>query len=186
MEASLFDIAQSQSIFYSSSVVLMNAFELFSILIVISALFAYCNHLFLKLPTAIGLMVLGLLMSLFTIIIGKFYPAFQSGVEKTLSEIDFSAFLLNFILSFLLFAGSLHVKVRLLLVLRRQIFSYATIGVLLSTLITASLTYVVLSWFGINLDFVTCLLFGALISPTDPIAVMGILKKAKIPEKLKH
>ncbi len=162
----------------------MNAFELFSILIVVAALFAYFNHRFLRLPTAIGLMVLGLLMSLFTILVGKFFPAFREGVEHTLSEIDFSTFLLNFILSFLLFAGSLHVKLPLLFMLRKQIFSYATIGVLLSTFIIASLTYVVLSWFSIDLDFISCLLFGALISPTDPIAVMGILKKAGIPKKI--
>jgi CPA1 family monovalent cation:H+ antiporter len=162
----------------------MNFFTLFSILVSLSALFSYCNNRFLKLPQAIGLMVLGLLLSLMIIAGGNMFPDVEKSVKTLVYAIDFSSFLLNFILSFLLFAGSLHVKIPLLFSSRKIIFSYATIGVLISTFIIGSLTYLIFPFLGINFSFLTCLLFGALISPTDPIAVMGILTKANIPKKI--
>lgn len=162
----------------------MELFTLFSILITLSAFFSYCNHRFLKLPSAIGLMVLGLLMSLLTILIGSFIPSFEIKVEYYLREIDFSAFLLDTLLCFMLFAGALHVKLPMLLLLKRQIASYATLGVVVSTFTIGILAYWILPLTGITLPYLTCLLFGALISPTDPIAVMGILTKANIPKKL--
>ncbi len=162
----------------------MEIFSFFSILISVSAIFAYFNHRYLRLPTAIGLMVLGLLMSVIILIINVFIPTVEQKVEEVLREIDFSAFLLDTILCFLLFAGSLHVKLPMLFSLKKQIASYATLGVLISTFIIGSLIYYIFPIFGVQVSFITCLLFGALISPTDPIAVLGILTKANVPKKV--
>lgn len=162
----------------------MEIFALISILISISAVFAYFNYRFLRLPTAIGLMVLGLLLSLGTILLGSVLPAFEQRVEDTLRELDFSVFLLDTILCFLLFAGALHVKLPMLFVLRKQIAAYATVGVVLSTFLIGLLIYWLLPMVGISMNYITCLLFGALISPTDPIAVMGILSKSGVPKKI--
>ncbi|SFE81011.1 cation:proton antiporter [Thermoflexibacter ruber] len=162
----------------------MEIFGFFSILISISAIFAYFNHRYLRLPTAIGLMVLGLLMSVIILIINIFIPTVEQKVEVVLREIDFSAFLLDTILCFLLFAGSLHVKLPMLFSLKKQIASYATLGVLISTFLIGGLIYYIFPLFGLQVSFITCLLFGALISPTDPIAVLGILTKANVPKKV--
>ncbi len=162
----------------------MEIFSFFSILISVSAIFAYFNHRYLRLPTAIGLMVLGLLMSIIILIINLFISTVEQKVEEVLREIDFSAFLLDTILCFLLFAGSLHVKLPMLFSLKKQIASYATLGVLISTFIIGSLIYYIFPIFGVQVSFITCLLFGALISPTDPIAVLGILTKANVPKKV--
>jgi CPA1 family monovalent cation:H+ antiporter len=162
----------------------MEIFSFFSILISVSAIFAYFNHRYLRLPTAIGLMVLGLLMSIVILIINLFIPTVEQKVEEVLREIDFSAFLLDTILCFLLFAGSLHVKLPMLFSLKKQIASYATLGVLISTFIIGSLIYYIFPLFSVQVSFITCLLFGALISPTDPIAVLGILTKANVPKKV--
>lgn len=162
----------------------MEIFSFFSILISLSAIFAYFNHRYLRLPTAIGLMVLGLLMSVIILVINIFIPTVEQKVEVVLREIDFSAFLLDTILCFLLFAGSLHVKLPMLFSLKKQIASYATLGVLISTFLIGALIYYIFPLFGLQVSFITCLLFGALISPTDPIAVLGILTKANVPKKV--
>jgi CPA1 family monovalent cation:H+ antiporter len=162
----------------------MEIFGFFSLLISVSAIFAYFNHRYLRLPTAIGLMVLGLLMSIIILIINIFIPTVEQKVEVVLKEIDFSAFLLDTILCFLLFAGSLHVKLPMLFSLKKQIASYATLGVLISTFLIGALIYYIFPLFGLQVSFITCLLFGALISPTDPIAVLGILTKANVPKKV--
>jgi monovalent cation:H+ antiporter, CPA1 family len=93
--------------------------------------------------------------------------------------------LLYLILFFLFFAGALHVKIAQLKGARATVFSYATLGALISTVLIGSATYVVVGWFGIHIDLIACFLLGSLISPTDPIAVIGILSKYKIPKKLK-
>ncbi|GAB4187305.1 MAG: sodium:proton antiporter [Thermoflexibacter sp.] len=129
-------------------------------------------------------MVLGLLMSVIILVINIFIPTVEQKVEVVLREIDFSAFLLDTILCFLLFAGSLHVKLPMLFSLKKQIASYATLGVLISTFLIGALIYYIFPLFGLQVSFITCLLFGALISPTDPIAVLGILTKANVPKKV--
>lgn len=104
--------------------------------------------------------------------------------EGVIGKVDFSAFLLDFSLSFLLFAGALHVKLDHLRQVRRTVMSYALLGVVVSTFLVGAMIFAVFPWLGYELPFVTALLFGALISPTDPIAVLSILTKAGVPKKL--
>lgn len=157
----------------------------FAILISLSALFGYINHRWLKLPTTIGVMLISVVLGITLKSIESFNPDYISPLRNFLTGFDFSAFVLDFILCFLLFAGALHLNIGQLKGARATVFSYSTLGVIISTLIIGSLTKVVIGWFGFNLGLSTCFLFGALISPTDPIAVIGILSKYKIPQKLK-
>ncbi|MBL7913394.1 MAG: sodium:proton antiporter [Bacteroidia bacterium] len=157
----------------------------FAILISLSALFGYINHRWLKLPTTIGVMLISVVLGITLKSIESFNSDYISPLRNFLTGFDFSAFVLDFILCFLLFAGALHVNIGQLKGARATVFSYSTLGVIISTLIIGSLTKVVIGWFGFNLGLPTCFLFGALISPTDPIAVIGILSKYKIPQKLK-
>lgn len=112
-------------------------------------------------------------------------PDYIFPLRNFLTDLDFSSFVLDFILCFLLFAGSLHVKLNQLKGARATVFSYATVGVIISTIIIGLLTNWITGWFGYDISLVTCFLFGALISPTDPIAVIGILSQYNIPQKLK-
>jgi len=157
----------------------------FAILITISALFGYFNHRWLKLPTTIGVMlisvVLGVSLKLFEII----KPELILPIRDFLTGFDFSAFVLDFILCFLLFAGSLHVNISELRGARSTVFLYSTLGVLISTILIGFFTKLVTLFFGFDVGLTICFLFGALISPTDPIAVIGILSKYNIPQKLK-
>jgi len=159
--------------------------EFFAIIISISAIFGYINHKWLKLPTTIGVMLISVVLGISLKTLESFNPDSISPLRNFLTGFDFSAFVLDFILCFLLFAGSLHVNIGQLKGAKATVFSYATLGVLISTLIIGVLTHVVVTWFGYDLNLVSCFLFGALISPTDPIAVIGILSKYKIPQKLK-
>lgn len=159
--------------------------EFFAIIISISAIFGYINHKWLKLPTTIGVMLISVVLGVSLKSIESLNPDYISPLRNFLTGFDFSAFVLDFILCFLLFAGSLHVNISQLKGAKATVFSYATLGVLISTFLIGIMTYSVVSWFGYDLNLVSCFLFGALISPTDPIAVIGILAKYKIPQKLK-
>ena len=162
----------------------MSVFEIIAILLTLSALFSYANHRFLKLPTTIGLMGMALVLSLLLVAVGPIVPALPQVAEQMLGSIDFNKTLLHGMLGFLLFAGAMHVD---LSDLRRHglfIGALATFGVVISTAVVAALTFVVLRWVGIELSFVHCLLFGALISPTDPISVLAILKSLGAPNDL--
>ncbi len=162
----------------------MELFHIFSAILVISAIFAYINQKFIKLPGAIGLLLAGLLLSLLVQGLGVISPGFEALVEGKIREIDFSEVLLEFMLSFLLFAGALHTDLEKLSASKWPILVFATIGVLISTFVTGTAFYYLLQLVGYQINYIYCLLFGALISPTDPIAVLGILKKAKIPKSL--
>lgn len=159
--------------------------QFFAIIITISALFGFANHRWLKLPTSIGVMLISVILGIALKTIEISHPAYVEPFRTFLTGFDFSAFVLDFILCFLLFAGSLHVKLRHLKGARATVFSYATLGVLISTFLIGSTTNILLNWFGYEVSAIYCYLFGALISPTDPIAVIGILSKYKIPQKLK-
>ena len=129
-------------------------------------------------------MILSLLASLLLIGIGLLYPQFFITTQKLIGTIDFHTVLMKVMLSFLLFAGAIHIDLNLLKRESLAIFTFSTIGVLISTFIVGGLFYAASYCFNIHIDFIYCLLFGALISPTDPIAVLGILKHAKIPSTL--
>jgi len=159
-------------------------FSTVAVLITLAALFSYVNHRTLRLPTAIGLMLLGLALSLLLIVTGAFVPSVSRFAEEFLASIDFSAALLQGMLGVLLFAGALHVELDDLLTHKLTIGLTATVGVIGSALIIGTLTYLVASLLGVDLAFGYCLLFGTIISPTDPIAVLAILKGVKAPPSL--
>lgn len=158
----------------------MELFILFSSLISLTALFSYINVRFLKLPSGINLMLMGTVVAIAVIIIGSFSDGFSAFVEEKLLLIDFSEFLLGILLSFLLFAGSLHVQLDDLKTAAKSIMSFAIFGTLISTFVIATGLFYLVQLFNEQIPFIYCLVFGALISPTDPIAVMGILKNAKL------
>ena len=162
----------------------MDLFSIITILTVLSALFGYINVRYLKLPDTIGLMVIAIIFTLGIIASSFFSPTLLNYAENLISQIDFKTVLLDVMLSFLLFAGALHTNFEQLKVQRYPILIFATAGVLTSTFIVGGFSYYLLNALGLEVQFIHCLLFGALISPTDPIAVLGILKKAKVPKKL--
>ncbi|NOQ19229.1 MAG: sodium:proton antiporter [Desulfobacterales bacterium] len=162
----------------------MKLFNILAILITLSAGFSYINHRFIRLPTAIGLMLIALLVSLGLIALGMLGFGLEEDARLLLASIDFDETLLHGMLSFLLFAGALHVNLAALARQKYIIGFLATLGVIGSTFIMGFTSWWVLGGLDIDLPFIYCLLFGALISPTDPIAVMGILRKAGVPESL--
>jgi len=163
---------------------MVELFHSFSALIAVSALFAYLNHRYLKLPLTIGIMLISLVVSLMLVFIGTQTPAVSAWAEKTIVEFEFSNVLMEILLSFLLFAGALHIDTKTLAKEKYPILIFATLGVTLSTFIVGGLMYFVVPLFGFEVSFINCLLFGALISPTDPIAVLAILKQAAVPKQL--
>lgn len=157
-----------------------------AILITLAALFSYINYRFIKLPATIGVMLIALLMSILLIIIGKMgWPELFIYAEALLLHgIDFHQALMQGMLSFLLFAGALHVNLNELAKQKWIVLFLATVSVVVSTFLVGGLSWLVLSAFNLDVPYIYCLLFGALISPTDPIAVIGILKSAKVPRSL--
>ncbi len=156
-----------------------------SLLITISALFAYINHRFIGLPTTIGVMIIAMATSLLIYLLGQLgFADFEAEVENILAGIDFNKTLMHGMLSFLLFAGALHVNLNDLRQQKWVILSLATLGVCTSTFLVGLITYFLLAALACDLPFIYCLLFGALISPTDPIAVMATLKRLGVSKQL--
>ena len=156
-----------------------------AILISISALFAYINHRFIGLPMTIGVLIIAMVASLSVSVLGLLgFGNIQLYAEDLLNSIDFNTTLLNGMLSFLLFAGAMHVNLNALREQKWVILSLATVGVCLSTFLVGTATYYILSALGCHMDYLYCLLFGALISPTDPIAVMATVKRLGVDKKL--
>ncbi|MFD2916788.1 cation:proton antiporter [Psychroserpens luteus] len=162
----------------------MDYYAIASVLIVLSALFGYINVRFLKLPITIGLMLITIVFTIIIVAIGQFDDTLLLREKALISQIDFKTVLLDIMLSFLLFAGALHTNFNQLKIQRWPVLVFATLGVLVSTFLVGILTFYLLQILGLDVAFIYCLLFGALISPTDPIAVLGILKKAGAPKKL--
>lgn len=162
----------------------MDLFDLLAVLLTLTAVFSYINHRFIGLPVSIGVMLIALSMSLVINLFGWLGFGLERQAEQILANIDFDKTLLHGMLSFLLFAGALHININDLEERKWSIGSMATVGVLVSTFLIGTSTWLVLKWLGIELSYVYSLLFGALISPTDPIAVLGILKTANVPKSL--
>ena len=162
----------------------MEIYHLITVIILLTATFGYINHRFIKLPGTIGIMLISLIASLAVIGIGNISPDFFAQAIQSISAIDFNTVVLKVMLSFLLFAAAIHIDIKKLRSEWIPIVTFSTIGILLSTLIVASLLFLTIGLFGLQVNFLYCLIFGALISPTDPIAVVGILKKANIPVSL--
>ncbi len=162
----------------------MGVFDLFSILIVIVAVFAYVNHRYVKLPNAIGLMFVSILFSITLIVAGYFSPAFKAQTMEWLGLFNFSELLLDVLLSFMLFAGAIHIRFEDLKQEKLSIILFSTMSVMISTFVLGGVFYYLLPLFGFSVPFIQCLLFGSLLSPTDPIAVLSILKKAGVSKSL--
>lgn len=157
---------------------------LISILVAACAVFSYINIRFLKLPPTIGLMLISLICSLLVIAEGKISASFHHHVEEMVLSINFSQTLLNIMLGFLLFSGSLHISVKALHEQRAAVTSFSTLSVALSLFFFGTIMWYVFKLFGYPIDFIYCLWFGAMVSPTDPIAVIGILKKSNMPREI--
>jgi len=162
----------------------MDYFIIAAILVFISAIFGYINVRFLKLPNTIGLMLITIVFTLAVFAIGYVDDTLLNAERYIIDQIDFKTVLLDIMLSFLLFAGALHTSFERLKVQRWPILVFSTVGVLISTFLVGTFMFYVLQLFGLDVNFIHCLLFGSLISPTDPIAVLGILKQAGAPKKL--
>ena len=162
----------------------MQPFDIIAVLISLAAIFGYLNYRYIKLPTTIGLMLLGLLFSFVIIIVGQFKPELSEYAKNFVANVELDETLLGIMLSYLLFAGALHVKIQDLSQQRWIIAILSTFGVILSTFLVGSASYFILKILNIEITYSYCLLFGALISPTDPVAVLGILKKAGAPKSL--
>ena len=163
----------------------MGVLELSTILLCLASIFSLINLRLLKLPTTIGLMILALLLSLIVLIIGIIFPPVFQTVTSITKEFDFSDLLFNVMLPFLLFAGAISVNVHELLKDKVTILLLASFGVLFSTFSVGSGMYWLIQQpvFGLNtlgLSYIDCLLFGSLIAPTDPIAVLAMIKKMNL------
>ncbi len=159
-------------------------FQSFSILLLLVAVFSLLNQRTIKLPNSIALMILGVFMALAITIIKPLFPEVYDSLCELIVNANFEDLLFNALLSFLLFAGAIHVDFGKLLKQKKFIISFATLSVLLSTFLVAVLLYGVALLVQVELDFVHALMFGALISPTDPVAALAILKKTSIKEEL--
>ena len=164
----------------------MSVFEIGAFLVGLSAIFGYLNHRYLRLPHTIGLVMIALAASLVIILIEVLNPASQvmEIITGVLTQIDFHETVMHGMLSFLLFAGALHVDFTVFRSRARAIALMATLGILISTFLIGWMTWLMLNAFGIEMPFIWALVFGALISPTDPVAVLGLFKTVDVPETL--
>lgn len=162
----------------------MDLLHIATILIVLTAVFGWINARFFKLPFTIGLMIVSMAFSGLVMAVGAIDLSLLRYEQQLVSSIDFHDVLMDGMLSLLLFAGALHVDFSKLRAYAAPILAFATLGVLTSTFLVGAGFWWLLQWLGMPLDFIYCLLFGALISPTDPIAALGILKKLGVPQRL--
>jgi CPA1 family monovalent cation:H+ antiporter len=162
----------------------MNIYYLFAILMVLVAAFAYINHRYIKLPAAIGLMLIALIFSISLIVIGYLDLGITEQIRDWLGQFHFSELLLDSMLSFMLFAGAIHIRFEDLKQERLSIILFSTVSVVLNTILVGSVFFYLFPLFGFEIPYIHCLLFGSLVSPTDPIAVLSILKQAGVSKSL--
>lgn len=162
----------------------MNLFNIIAIVIVVSTIFAYFNKRVLKLPNNIGVMIIAIFVSVSLLFTDNIFPKFFADSMSLIKSVDFSNLLIGVILNFLLFAGTIQIRIKDLREQQLPVILFSTIGVVISTFIVGTLLYWILPLFGLKIPIEQCFLFGALISPTDPVSVLGILKDAGIPKSL--
>lgn len=164
----------------------MSLYNSAALLIALVAVVGYLNHRVLKLPSTIGMVLIALVSSLLLLGLDLLIPSLNLGpqIQSMIKSIDFNQTLMYGMLSFLLFAGALHMELDQLMERRWVILTLATVGVVLSTTLVGLATWLVLRLLGLGQPLLVCLVFGALISPTDPIAVLGILKSANAPREI--
>ncbi len=162
----------------------MSTFDLLAVLTTLAALFSWLNHRYVRLPTTIGLMVMSLGLSLALVALGRSGVIPIEPVLEFVQAIDFDDALLNGMLGALLFAGSLHVNLDDILGQKGIIGTLATVGVVLSTALVGGMAWLVFGWLGLAVPLLPCLILGAVLAPTDPIAVGAILREAGVPPSL--
>ncbi len=160
----------------------MDLYAWFTFFLTFTVLCGYLNYRFLKLPSAIGLTLVAFVLALLLLVEEKLWPArsILSPLLSFLAHFPFEKALLHWMLGFLLFAGALHVELETLMARLKSILSLATLGVFISTGLTAGLVFLLGKLAGLNIPFIWALLFGALIAPTDPVAVLSLFKKAGV------
>ncbi|MDP4593202.1 MAG: sodium:proton antiporter [Beijerinckiaceae bacterium] len=165
---------------------MLSIFDLAAFLVTLTALFAWFNQRYVRLPRNIGLLLMGLLASLTLVLIDLAIPQtdLYAGLTKAIKQIDFYAAVMNGMLGFLLFAGALHVDLSKLRARALPVALMATVGVVISTAIAGTGFWALAHVFGVQIPFIWALVFGALISPTDPVAVLSTLKEVDVPEAL--
>jgi len=162
----------------------MSIIDLITLLLVLSAAFTLINIAYLKLPSTIGLMLIALISSALVLLVGILFPGIAQGAEHIIQEFEFKEVLLDIMLNFLLFAGALSMDLNTIIEEKAPIIILAVFGTLISTFVVGALVFYIFPLLGIEMDFIYCLLFGALISPTDPIAVLALLKKFNLSKNL--
>jgi len=160
----------------------MTVFDIIALIIFLSGLFIFVNTFFLKLPSSIGLMIMALALSVVTLIIGSIFPELH--LAEHVKEYEFEEVLYQLVLSFMLFAGALNIDFKKLARQRTPVLVLATTGVLISTGAIGTMVYFLLDFLGIHLEYLYCLVFGALISPTDPIAVTRTIERFNLSRDL--
>lgn len=162
----------------------MPLFLIIALLVILSAIYSYINARWLKLPGTIGIMTLAIIGSVLTIIVDRLNPSIADHLTVLAKNINFSTTVLNIMLGFLLFASAFNLDVRKLKKEMRPVFILSTLGVIVSTAIFGTLLYWVTGLIDIKIPYIYCLLFGALVSPTDPVAVAAIITGSKLPNNL--
>lgn len=161
----------------------MHVFDIIALFIFLAGLFIFVNTYFLKLPSSIGLMIMAIVLSIVIFVVGRLFPNVQIGAAE-LEEYDYAEVLYQVVLSFMLFSGALQIDFKKLSRERTPILVLATTGVLISTFVIGTLIFYMLHFIGIELHYLYCLVFGALISPTDPIAVTKTIKRFNLAKEL--
>ena len=162
----------------------MDLFIIIALLVIVSAVYSYVNARFVKLPGTIGIITIAVIASIITLIVDKSDPYFARYLTLLAKNIDFSKVVLDIMLGFLLFAGALNVDTKKLRREMAPVMILSTVGVIISTAVFGLLFHYVGLLFNIHVDLVYCFLFGALISPTDPVAVGAVIKGSKLPSHL--
>lgn len=165
---------------------MLSIFEIASLLLALSALFGWINHYLLKLPHTIGMLLMALVASLALLVLEQLFPGLgiTGAVKEVMGQIDFYSTVMNGMLAFLLFAGALHVDLAYLRDQRWAIGLMATGGILISTALIGTAFWLVTGLLGLQVPLMWSLVFGALISPTDPVAVLSLLKSVNVPHSI--
>ena len=162
----------------------MELYYSFSVLIVLASFFSYLNLRYLKLPSTIGIMIIAMLSSIVLVLTGSLFPNTFDHFSTLLQDVDFTEVLMGAMLNFLLFAGAIHINLIDLREQRAPVIIFSTVSVVISTFAVGALVFYIAPLLGFKIPFIYALLFGSLISPTDPIAVMGVLKDANVRKSL--
>jgi len=162
----------------------VDLFQVSAVLLTLAALFNYLNYKYLKIPMTVGIMAMALVLSLVVVAVGQVVPGVREVAAMVLSSVEFDKALMHGMLGLLLFAGALHVDLGELTAQKGVVAILATIGTLASTFMVGMAMFYLFPLFGYQVELIHCFLFGALISPTDPIAVIGILKTLRAPKAL--